>query len=79
MPRSKDDCVGCLDAAFCTDSKPSIVVETIDLDCPCIDCLVKMICEDSCSQFRHYIKLIKEQRYENRHERKRNEKENSTQ
>ena len=61
---ARKECTGCADFGHdCCNSEPSILVEGVSLICPCRECIVKMICEDACEEFRHHTKLVQDQRY----------------
>lgn len=52
---NNEDCEGC------TMHSPKLVCPIVDYDyCPCVNCLVKVMCNNMCFTFSHLIEIHKE-------------------
>ena len=51
------DCSGCLDKRTCSYQRFSLI-------CPCIDCIVKVTCEEFCEKYEEFVATVTDKQYE---------------
>lgn len=65
MKKTDEECIGCCMSSSC-ELEPSFIIPNTNktVKCPCIDCLVKTMCDvySLCNKYREYRNTIRQYR-----------------
>jgi len=65
MNRKYKECSGCAIINKCT-IRPSCIYEAYTVECPCLICIIKTMCTESCKLYNEYCKLYDAYSFSNR-------------